>query len=79
MSREELIKELGLKMPALDRHLPDHIQFIADFIIKDRKRIVDPIKKHKDLIIKLMGSLSWDDDDALYGSINETLKNAGVL
>ena len=64
--RENLIKVLRHKSGS-DKQL--HIEDVADFILADRKRIVEPL-------VKVM--LGRIDDNATFDAIQETLKLAGV-
>lgn len=52
---------------------------IADFIIQDRARIVDPIKEYKENILKYSGLIGWVKlDNKHKEAIDETLKRGGV-
>lgn len=52
---------------------------IADFILARDKRIVDPIKEHKESQIRMFGQSGWIERDNLDRfAMDETLKNAGV-
>lgn len=73
--REELIKELDIKFPSTSEwpHLRSiRMMDVADFIIQDRKRVVEPFVKHKKLWCG-----NWSEYTASQ-PISETLKNAGI-
>lgn len=70
-SREELVKELR------DIGMVSFVHQVADFIIKDRERIVEPLVKHK----KFLGYDAYDWKHKVLvrtECIDETLKNAGI-
>lgn len=75
-ARGELIKEIqdkcrcrcGSSVSLIYTCIDD----VADFIIEDRKRIVDPLIKVKNI------SHGREEFDALNDAIDKTLKNAGV-
>lgn len=90
-SREELIKELCDKLSVNRFKILDiqGIEFIANFIMQDRKRVIEPlVESIKDLVDTL--SLHRGDTEGCYTMINtgemeqsieramETLKNAGI-
>jgi hypothetical protein len=87
-NREELIKELKSKYSHNDRLID--LEGVADFIIADRKRIVEPLVNHLKIFdIKLGGQREQipkplydricerNGKDAIF-VIDQTLKNAGV-
>lgn len=53
------------------------LDIISDFILADRKRIVEPLVKIKDPYSDRGWSILFDRN--MTKSIDETLKNAGVL
>ena len=67
--REQLIDKLS-KTVMVDIALSGEVDVekIADFIIKDRKRIVEPLVKH----------YSFPDAKTFRKAVVETLKNAGL-
>lgn len=85
-AREELIDELGKLVKKDSNSVITHklsytmkrweLELVADFIIEDRKRIVEPIVKYKKDSIRMFGKEIWGTgSDA---SMDQTLKNAGV-
>ncbi len=68
-AKERLVEDLAL---IFNRHrIPETLGIIADFIIEDRKRIVEPLVKLKEQY----PSTGWPEkhiDDA----IDQTIKNA---
>lgn len=71
-TREELVKELN-KLPVISyATYPDEwgLEIIADFIISDRKRIVEPLVKFK--------KYRYNRGSNVNSAIDEILKNAGI-
>lgn len=80
--REKLIKELNktclVYVPGNGSRYSD--EKLADFIIADRKRIVEPLVEFKERTHKLFGISGWIRvDNLIRKAIDETLKNAGEL
>lgn len=74
MTRDELIEELNKDLFKDTIYIPGGYkpvtaEMLADFIIEDRKRIVEPLVKYN----KCYPSY------AAMKAINHTLKNAGVI
>ncbi len=53
-------------------------EYLANWVLADRARIVEPLVRHKNLILKVLGTSSWDEKDAPYNAIDESLKLAGI-
>jgi hypothetical protein len=77
--RDELIKEL------IEKYIPESVKgknmvadCIADFIIADRKRIVEPLKTTKELISQSINSHN-KQCVLSFNAIDETLRLAGEL
>lgn len=64
-----------LRLQIVDLMYKDGADAIADFILADRARIVEPLVKYKNFIRR-----SWKAGVHIYSdeAIDETLKNAGV-
>lgn len=88
MTKDELIKELKRIMPCIclndykriNRSDPNcswcvYGEDLADFIIEDRKKIVEPIIAYRLSVIEIDQSWGTRKSDI---AINQTLKNAGV-
>lgn len=65
--RERLIKELDNKLGYLT---PYQLRITADFILEDRKRIVEPLVKLRED--------GFPGNFSINQAIDETLKNVGV-
>lgn len=85
--REELIKQIAnirCDEVALDNtwvHCPDCVAKLADFIIADRIRVVEPLVKYHEHVEKLsMNRIISSDEDVLFLSeaVNKTMRNAGA-
>ena len=76
MNREQLISYF---MNNTDTITLGIAQMLADFIIEDRKRIVEPIKEVKEGCLYNFGRSGWiHHDNLLTKAIDATLKNAGI-
>lgn len=77
-NRDELIKELENKI-CRSASIEANISYLADFIIEDRNRIVQPLVKYKS-DVKLWDRRGWGLDSHTISdeAIDETLKLAGV-
>lgn len=72
--REKLIQELDIKFGHIFLTCTTHDEMLADFILADRKRIVEPLVKYKLLIeLKLVTNKRFVDE-----SIDKTIKIAGI-
>ncbi len=85
-SREKLIEELMfLRWKPMDI-LEDAIRVgqanaIADFILKDRLRVVEPLIKSNDKVSKMViddVNFPYEANQIRREAMNETLRNAGV-
>lgn len=73
--KEELVKQLNkVFLENAKDHVNGHtvnlVNYVADFIIEDRKRIVEPLVKLK--------KTATDMGMSYYHAMNETLTNAGI-
>lgn len=56
-----------------------HIEDVADFILKDRERIVRPLVECKNKVLKYSGLIGWITlTDTLTKPVDETLKLSGI-
>lgn len=71
-TREDLAKELYdlIKSIPITNTTQNPVYKIADFILEDRKRIVEPL-------VKIGNEDGWDMEELLNARV-ETLKNAGI-
>lgn len=69
-AREKLMKELN-DLSMVRTHISWQ-EFVADFIIEDRKRIVEPLLKYNNF-----GNI-FNNKMEIYERIDQTIKNAGV-
>lgn len=78
IEREKLIKELNNFNDNLDLS-EDDINYVADFIIADRKRIVEPLVIMKNNLIIINKNSYSREETGMIKAMNESLKLAGVL
>ena len=86
--REKLREELEDKWPQFsgwscvgNPEREEHIGYdlIADFILADRGRTVEPLRVIKEKILRYTGIIGWiSQDEDLRKGYDETLKNAGI-
>lgn len=78
--REQLIKELSkLGAKSVGYGYFDYVGVLADFIISDRKRIVEPLVDFRNNVHKYGGLIAWIRlDNKEREAIEKTLLNAGI-
>lgn len=86
--REKLIEKLSREWPDTTEDRPYLMEQIADFIIADRKRIVQPLVNYNEMMKNKLGGTKRPESYDLIverngfiamRSIEETLKLSGVL